>query len=265
MAKKLADPNATIGVLFNQFDYVRYSGDFPDSDQNGYVYSFQPSLPIPLSKNVNLFVRPLIPVYLGQPTLGTEGFRQKSGLGNISVDVAVGKTFPSKWMALVGVFAGFPTASVSELRSNFTTVGPEIVIGKSTSWGFFGALFSHAWSVNSSDPDLDSFTILEDSFWTGTAGVNKRASVTAGQYFYTVNLSKGWQIQATPTYAYNHKAENGNRLTLPVGTGVTKVITLGKLPIKLNLQYWYYVSSPDNFGPQHQIRLQVAPVVPLPW
>ena len=65
--------------------------------------------------------------------------------------------------------------------------------------------------------------------------------------------------------SYNHKATKGNKLTLPIGGGVNKVKKFGKLPVKISLQYWYYVASPDAFGPQHQIRLQIAPVVPLPW
>ena len=80
-----------------------------------------------------------------------------------------------------------------------------------------------------------------------------------------VNLQEGWQITGQPTWSYNHKAEKGNKLTLPIGTGVNKVTRFGKLPVKLTLQYWYYVASPDVFGPQHQVRLQIAPVVPLPW
>ncbi|MGB5317362.1 MAG: hypothetical protein WBN56_15290, partial [Robiginitalea sp.] len=119
-------------------------------------------------------------------------------------------------------------------------------------------------SVNKLDADPDSFTILADDLWATAAG-GESASITAGQYFYVVNLENGWQIQSNPTYSYNHKAEKGNKLTLPIGTGATKVMIFGKTPVKFNLQYWYYVASPEVFGPQHQIRLTVSPVVALPW
>ncbi len=36
-------------------------------------------------------------------------------------------------------------------------------------------------------------------------------------------------------------------------------------PWKFSLQYWNYVVSPDVFGPNHQIRISVSPVVQLPW
>jgi hypothetical protein len=90
-------------------------------------------------------------------------------------------------------------------------------------------------------------------------------SITAGQYFYVVNLKNAWQITGQPTWAYNHEAEEGSKLTFPIGTGVNKVVSFGKLPVKISLQYWYYVAQPEAFGPQHQIRLQIAPVIPLPW
>ncbi len=265
LAKELANPNATRGQMFTLWDIIPYNGNLENANQQtGYVFSFQPSLPIPLAEGTNLFVRPLIPIYFSQPAFGEDGFENKGGLGNISADVAIGKTWPSKWMTLVGVFAGFPTATNEQLRSNFTTMGPEAVVGKVTSFGFLGILVNHAWSLNSQDADAGSLTILPDMMWTATGGRN-RASVTAGQYFYVVNLKNAWQISAAPTYAYNHTADEGNRLTLPIGTGISKVVSFGKLPVKLGFQYWYYVASPENFGPQQQFRFQIAPVIPLPW
>ena len=54
----------------------------------------------------------LFPLFLANPTYGDNGFEQKGiNLGNISADVAVGKTWPSKTITIVGVFAGFPTAT----------------------------------------------------------------------------------------------------------------------------------------------------------
>jgi hypothetical protein len=216
LAKQLANPNATLGVLFTQFDYVRYSGDIPNAGQNGFVFNFQPSLPIPLGTGVNLFVRPLIPVYLSQPVPGTDGFSSKAGLGNISADVALGKTWPSKWMTMIGVFGGFPTATVEELKSDFTTLGPEVIIGKTTNWGFLGAMVNHGWSIGGSDADPQGFDVM-DAYVTSTAGVPRRSSVTAGQYFYIIGLKNGWQIAGTPTFAYNHEGRRGKPVYISFG------------------------------------------------
>jgi hypothetical protein len=266
IAKQLANPNTTLGTMNFNFDYVNYQGDLPNAgSQNSVVMSFQPVLPYPISKSVNLFVRPQIPIYFTQPTFGANGFENQGfNLGNISADIAIGKTFPSKTIGIIGAFGSFRTATNDALRSNYTLLGPELMAAQITNWGAFGLMVNHAWSVNKLDADPDSFTILADDMWVTTAG-GESASITAGQYFYVVNLKNGWQIQSSPTYSYNHKASKGNRLTLPIGTGATKVMIFGKMPVKFNLQYWYYVASPEAFGPQHQIRFTVSPVIPLPW
>jgi hypothetical protein len=266
IAKELANPNTTLGSLNFNFDYIHYKGDLPDAEsQNSFSMSFQPVLPIPLSTTMNLFVRPNIPLYFTQPTYGVNGFESQGvGLGNISADIAVGKTFPSKTIGVIGVFGSFRTASNDALRSPYTLLGPEIAVGQIFKWGVVGLMINHAWSVNSLDADPDSFTILSDNMWATTAG-GESASITAGQYFYNISLKNGWQIAGGPTYSYNHKAAKGNKLTLPIGGGAVKVVRFGKLPMKFNLQYWYYVVSPDQFGPQHQIRFTISPVVPLPW
>lgn len=249
IAKELANPNTTLGTLNFNFDYINYQGDLPDAgSQNSFNIGFQPVLPIPLSKSVNLFVRPNIPIIITQPTFGANGFENKGvGLGNISADVAIGKTFPSKTVAVIGAFGSFRTASNDLLRSPYTLLGPEIAVGQIFKWGVLGLLVTQGWNVNSLEPGVES------------------ASITSGQYFYNISLKNGWQIAGSPTYSYNHKEAKGNRFTLPIGGGAVKVVRFGKLPMKFQMQYWYYVASPDAFGPQHQIRLSISPVVALPW
>ncbi|MCV9386280.1 hypothetical protein [Reichenbachiella ulvae] len=265
LAKELANPNATLGQMLFPIDYVRYNGDINDAQQNGMVISFQPSLPISISEGINLYVRPLIPIYISQPVIGANGFEKKAALGNISADIAVGKTWPSKLVTLAGVFGGFPTATNDALRSSQVTLGPEFLVAKLTNFGVLGLMVSQAWGVGkASDADAASSTVLPDDFWVAADG-SKNISVTAGQYFYTINLHEGWQITASPTYSYNHNGTKGNRFTFPIGTGVQKVLIAGKMPLRLGLQYWYYLATPDAFGPQHQLRFTIAPVVPLPW
>ncbi|GJM64567.1 hypothetical protein [Persicobacter diffluens] len=264
IAKELVNPNTTLGLMAFPIDYVHYKGTAPGaSSQNGLVINFQPSLPIPLSKSVNLFVRPLIPLHISQPTMGEQGFSQQGvNLGNISADVAVGKTWPSKFISILGVFGSFPTATVEALKAPHITLGPELMLAQLTDWGGIGLLVNHSWSVNS--PGGVDAPLSPEYMWATNNGT-EASSVTAGQYFYVVNLRNAWQITGQPTWAFNHKASKGNRLSLPLGTGVSKVTKFGKLPVKISLQYWYYVASPDMFGAQHQVRLQIAPVIPLPW
>lgn len=252
IAKELANPNTTLGVLAFPVDYISYKGDLPGAEsQSAMRLSFQPSLPYKLNDSMNLFFRPLVPIIFKQPTPELDEdneisfSNQGTDLGDISFDVAVGKTFDNGVMAIGGIVGTLPTATNDNLSLDQYLLGPEFLVGYATEKYVIGTLFTHQWDVAG-----------EDSFDT---------SITGGQYFYTVNLQDGWQVQATPTWSYNHNAEKGQELTLPVGIGVAKTLVLGGTPWKFSMQYWHYVEQPDAFGPDFQIRFQFAPVVPLPW
>lgn len=247
VAAELANPNTTLGVLGFPIDFVRYGGDLPGAtDENGFKINFQPSLPVPLGEGLNFFARPLVPLTLRQPVPTSTGFEGKAGLGDISFDSAVGKTFKSGLIVVGGVVGSLPTATDDALGTGQFLLGPEALVGWVQKWGALGALVTQSWHVAGGDDE-------------------EHANITGGQYFYTFNLKNAWQISAQPTWSYNHKASKGNKLAFPVGVGVNKTIIAGATPWKFSLQYWYYAASPERFGPRHQLRFQVAAVVPLPW
>ncbi len=101
--------------------------------------------------------------------------------------------------------------------------------------------------------------------WDVAGGGDRNTSLTGGQHFYTINLTGGWQIVGTPQWSYNHEADSENAWTVPLAVGVAKTSIFGGRPWKMNVQYWYFVESPDSFGPRHQVRFTVGPVVGLPW
>lgn len=258
VAKALTNPNATLGFLTFSLDRIAYGGSLPGAEaQDAWKLNFQPSLPYSLSEDMNLFVRPLIPVVLDQPVpvvadqavlrdAGIQDFTSRGvELGDIGMDVAVGKTLPGGTVLFGGVVATFPTATDDSLGLDQYLMGPEFYIGKVWDWGAVGVLLTHQWDIAG-----------EDSFDT---------SITGGQYFFTYNLKNAWQIQMTPTFSYNHEARSGDELTFPVGVGVSKTVVWGKTPVKFNVQYWHYVESPDAFGADWQVRFNISPVVPLPW
>jgi hypothetical protein len=265
LARELANPNTTLGTLNVNFDYTSYKGDLPGADsQEAYRVSFQPVLPYPLGEGVNLFVRPNFPVMYKQPVpqiggadiipsdddqLGAlSGFFKDSDVefGDIGFDVAIGKTLPSKTVLVGGVVGTLDTATDDAVGLGQYLLGPEAAVAQIFDWGVLGVLVSHQWDVGGDD-DFDT-------------------SITGGQYFYTVNLSDGWQISGSPTFSYNHEAPTGEeKWTLPVGGGVAKTTRFGKTPWKFSLQYWHFVKQADSLGPDFQIRFSLGPVVPLPW
>lgn len=247
IANELANPTAAVGALIVLIDYYSYNGDLATSAQSGFRLTFQPSLPYSLKNGFNLFFRPLIPVNLKHPVYDGTGFTNAGvDLGEISVDLAIGKTFKKKWLGIAGVFAALPTATDERISKGQLLIGPELAYGRVGKWGTAIILLTQGWSVTKNAEE----------------GIT---SVTAGQYIYNINIGKAWQITGSPTFSYNYTASAGNRFTFPIGTGIKKVINIGKTPLSLSAQYYYYLARPDNFGPVHQIRLQIVPVVKLPW
>jgi len=260
VARELANPNTSLASLAFPIDFTRYDGDAPGADsQSAWRISFQPSLPYPINDSTNFFLRPLIPIYIDQPVpmVGGEAVPPQGDftgqdfgstglqLGDISFDAAIGTTLGSGTVLVGGLVATLPTATDDRIGLDQYLLGPEFLIAQGGQRGLIGLMVSHQWDV---------------------AGENAYTTdVTAGQYFYTINLKNAWQIQATPTWSYNHEAEKGNRWTLPLGIGVSKTAVIGKTPWKFALQYWHYIESPDSFGPDYQIRFQISPVIKLPW
>ena len=247
VAAALANPNTTMGTMSILFDLIAYDGDLPDAgSQRAFRATFQPSLPYPLSDTTNLFVRPLIPVIFSQDIPTPDGFASKGvDLGDISFDVLVGTNLPGGFVVGGGVVGTLPTATDDSLGFDQWLLGPEVLGAKVSKWGVLGLQVTHQWDAAGADGE-------------GT-------SITGGQYFYAVNLKNGWQINGAPVYSYNHNASSGNAWSFPLAVGVAKTSIIKGRPWKFNVQYWNYIVAPDSFGPNHQIRFIISPVVALPW
>lgn len=248
VAAALSDPNTNMGTMNVQFDYIGYDGNIPGAGSASATRMlFQPSLPYKLTDTTNLFIRPAIPVIFSQdvPQQGG-GFRAEGvDLGDISFDASLAKSLPNGMVLLGGLAGTLPTATNDSLGLDQWLLGPEAAVAMVRPWGVLGVLVSHQWDVAGED-DFDT-------------------SITGGQYFYAFNLKDGWQINASPTFSYNHKASSGNKTTFPLGIGVSKTTFIGGRPYKFGLQYWHFVESPDSFGPDFQLRFTVSPVIKLPW
>ena len=247
IARELANPNTVLGSLNFNFDYFTFKGDLPGaSDQSATRVTFQPVFPYPISGSTNFYLRPAVPVVIAQDVPTADGFENKGvALGDIGFDAALGKSLPGGNVVVGGLVGTFPTATDDALGLDQWLLGPEVAFGKVSKWGVLGLLVSHQWDVAG-----------EDSFST---------SITGGQYFYTFNLSNGWQISSSPTFSYNHKATSGQGWTVPVGFGVSKTAILGSRPWKFGVQYWQYVKQADAFGQDWEVRFTLTPVVSLPW
>jgi hypothetical protein len=247
MAAKLADPNATIGTMSFNLDYVQFDGDLPGAgDQSSFTLGFQPSLPYPLGGGKNFFVRPLIPIVFQQPVPNATGGFDDVGteLGDIAFDAAVGFSLESGNVFILGLAGAFPTATEDDLGKDQWLLGPEAMFALVKKWGVLAVFASHLWDVAG-----------EDSFNT---------NITSGQYIYTFFLKDGWSITASPPWSYNHEAED-DPFSISVGIGVGKTVFLKGRPWKLGAQYYHFVEGSDAFGASDQIKVTIGPVISLPW
>lgn len=249
IAAELSNPNTALGTMNFNLDHIAYDGNIPRAgSQDATRLLFQPSLPYPLGETTNLFMRPAIPIIVKQDVPARLGEYDKvtGELGDIGFDLALGKSLPGGIVLLGGLTGTLPTATDDRIGLDQYLLGPEVAVGMVRPWGVVGALITHQWDV-AGENDYDT-------------------NITGGQYFYAVNLGGGWQINGSPTFSYNHEARNSdNRLTFPLAVGVSRTLILGGRPWKFGAQYWHYVESPDDFGPDYQIRFSVSPVVALPW
>jgi hypothetical protein len=249
--RQLNNPVSSVWSMVFQNNYTQLksgSQDVPGWDEGDdkwfYNLNFQPVLPLPLTRDWNLINRPVFPIFVDRPVLESDGFNEAAGLGDIGL---VSLLSPAKtaggFLWGVGPSFIFPTASKDELGQEKWQAGPAAVglhLGKE--W-IFGAFPQHWWSFAGNDD-------------------RKSTSQTNIQYFIWRLLPDQWQIGTAPNIQIDWKADDDDKLTLPVGLGMGKLFKIGGLPIKFILEGQYAVISPDDFGQEWNIRFTVTPVLP---
>jgi hypothetical protein len=248
VANKLLNPANPIMKIGNNLDYVSYSGDLPGAgDQSQFKYLFLTVFPFKLDNGNSLMVRPAIPVIFDQGLPNGQGGYEDVGtdIADIGYDVIYTGTTKTGTLWGYGMAGTIPVASDDRLGGDLWGLGPEVLYGKVAKWGVVGGLLSHQWDVAGS----------------GDGSIN----LTSLNYFYGIPLNNGWSIGAGPTITYDHNAESGQELTLPVGIGINKTLILGGRPWQFSLQYYNNVVRPDAFAPEHTLRFGITPVVSAPW
>ena len=248
LAAKLSNPTAPVMTIGNNFEYITFQGDLPGAgDQSAVRYLFQTSFPFKLSNGGSIFFRPGIPVMFNEPVPDGKGGFSSEGtdLGDTGFDLSYGITTPSGLLWGGGLAGTLPTASNDTLGNDLWGLGPELLLGVLGKWGVAGGVLSHQWDIAGS----------------GTGEIDR----TSLNYFYAFSLGGGWQVAAGPTITYDHTRSSGDRWTVPLGIGLARTSILGGRPWKFQLQYWNYVTSPDAFSAEHQLRLSISPVISTPW
>ena len=254
VAKEMANPNTALTSLKLQTQFWSFDSDLPALDDLDMVKLFlQPTLPFPLENGNTLWVRPGIPFLIDQPVYdsSTKRLTNESGLGDITLDVQYGGTLESGFLWSFGFSTMFPTATEDGLGSKFWTLGPGFQIGRVSEKSIIGMFVNHQWDIagdGKSSPDRPYFREPDE------ANVN----LTTLQLFAVMMPGNGWTFGSSPIMTYNH--ESGDWI-IPLHLTASKTVTIDERPWEFSVDLNYYVESPDSFGPEWMVGLNIAPVV----
>ena len=214
-------------------------------EKTQYVMNFQPVIPVSLSDDWNLILRPIVPL-INRPKL-FPGDSSDFGLGDISpqllfspdkpIDTAFGHM---SWG--VGPNFLFDTATDDFLGSGKWGAGPSAVVFFTNAPWTYGALVFNTWSF---------------------AGDDDRADVNrfSFQPILNYNLSGGWSLVSAPIVTANWEADSHDRWTVPLGGGVSKLFQIGGQHVQAQVASYYNVEKP-KFGPEWQMQFQIKFLFP---
>ena len=247
IGRRLENPLTSLWSLTFQENLSLLKGDLLEGTEVANTFFFQPALPIPVGRDKVFIARPVFPI-VTSPVLDGQGgvSSHTTGFGDIQLFTVLGpaRTDGVVWGA--GATFKFPTATDSELGSGKYQAGPALLffyLGKK--WTL-GTLAQHWWSYAGDDDRAD-------------------ISRTDIQYVMRRRIPGAWSIGMGPTISIDWEADGGNRLTFPIGLGITKTVRWGKTPIKLRLEPQYSLIRPDDIGTAWNIRIQVTPVIASPF
>jgi hypothetical protein len=240
--KELSNPISSIWAL--QLQENTYWLNKPD--RNVVNLQFQPVLPLALTDDWNLITRPVFQVMNSNPYVNNAGnLHRVTGFGDtiLATMLSPSPKLAGPWLLGLGPTFIFPTASNSRLGQNKWQFGPAGVFGY-LGGKWLAGVFPQQW------------------FSVGGPG-SQTVSQMNIQHFFVYLPGDGWGIGTSPNILVNWYAnKSSNMLTFPVGLNVSKVIKIGPLPVKLQVQGQYMPIHPDQFGQKWDLQFSITPVIP---
>jgi hypothetical protein len=91
--------------------------------------------------------------------------------------------------------------------------------------------------------------------WSFAGDENRRdVNQMVLQPLIAYNLGNGWVASTMPSISANWGFDDGQKWTIPLGAGFTKVLFIGKTPMALTAQYYSYAVRPD-LAPTSEFRI----------
>lgn len=235
LAQAAANPIADLVSLPVQLNTDFGLGEY---DRSLSVLNVQPVVPLFSGKVVTRTIFPF--VWLPDVTAETGSF--SSGLSDI-VFTAFYVPGGGSFMWGAGPVIELPTGGSMRGSEKWSAGLSGVVLAQPENWTL-GVLANNVWSF---------------------AGDSERSDVSKGilQYFIVYQLGGGWYVNSAPIISVDWKAAEDQKWKVPFGAGGGKLLFLGRLPLNVQSQLYYYAVKPDT-GPDWQWRLQLQALFPLP-
>lgn len=209
-------------------------------DRTGNILNIQPVLPTPLSKDLLLINRVILPLAY-QPELAP-GVGNSFGLGDIFYQGFLSPANTGDFSWGIGPAIALPTATDRGLGTGKWSIGPAAVGIWSVDRIVAGALINNVWSF-------------------AGAGDRQDVSVLTLQPFFNYNLNDGWFINTAPIVTANWQASAGNVWTVPIGGGFGRVFAIGRQPVSLSAAAFWNVVRPEGAA-DWTLRMQITLLFP---
>lgn len=246
--RQLNNPLTSLWSLTLQDNLGLKEGELIDGTTYTNLLFFQPAMPVPIGERLVFIGRPVFPlVSVPNPVPGTGDVDgHTTGFGDLQLFTLLGPSQVEGWVWGAGATFKFPTASMPVLGAGKYQAGPAaMLIHMGKPW-IVGLLVQH---------------------WQSYAGDDERGetSQTDLQYIIRYSLPNAWSVGAGPSITVDWEANTNERLTIPVGIGVTKTVRFGDLPVKLRAEVHYSIVRPETFGESWNFRFQITPVIKSPF
>lgn len=248
--RALNNPLTSIWSLTFQNNTSTKTGGAVDGTEYSNTLFFQPFMPFELGKEKKtmMTLRPVFPL-VTQPTFSASDPRNSSdhttGLGDIQLLTLFGPNTGQGFVWGAGGTFVFPTATDDVLGQEKWQAGPSLMLFYMGKPWIGGILMQH---------------------WESYAGNSDRDDVSKTELQYVLRRSMGnaMSLGFGPSITYDWEADPDNRLTLPIGLGITKTTRWGNQPFKLRAEIQYSVIKPEDYGTDWNLRLQITPVINSP-
>lgn len=246
--RQLENPLSQFWSLIVQENLKVNTGTAIEGSRNSNTLNFQPSLPVPVGKNRMLLVRPVFPLHTS-PVIndGEVQDELETGFGDMQVFSLYGPDKKGGLIWGVGLTFIFPTAGSENLGAGKTQIGPALML----------LSLRPKWNIGA---------IIQQ--WNSVAGDPNRPETSQMDIQYIIRRQikgAGMSVGMGPNVSINWTAPEGEKVTLPIGLGITKTVKWGSTPWKLRFEPQYSIIKPESYGALWTIRIQVAPIIGSPF